>query len=673
MLDHEKNDHHGSKAASAMPPTCPVSHSTLTHRLCEVDGFDIWRCPETATDFVWPMPGEAVLKKLYDREAWFEGGERGGYENYDVQTEPSLHLVASLLDRFPQREAAYSVLDVGCGYGTHLKVAADRQWKCVGVEPSLHARNIAIERHGEQMSIVERVEDVLPQCFDLVLLLEVIEHLTDPYTLFFTLFGKGLIGPETLVVVTTPNARSNDAVESLGSWAYRHPPSHLVYYSAKSLGIFLKRLMFKDITLRGLVDLPPRETVRFADEESSINDALSSSLGVCAEAKGSDFKEFMHERYVPGAYWKLTEYEHLPRYAFASTFAKNAKALDFGCGTGYGSKYLSNVAASVVGLDISEEAISWAKEMHRNPGLQFERRSDLGQGMEPHSFDLVTCFEMIEHVNHEMQIATVSSIANLLKPEGKLVISTPDPQFTAPYGDNPYHLREMTEVEFRELLEVSFKHVTMLKQWIRPNVFIGLETIPTNDAIEFGRVTPTGTDDFPIGFVAICSNQPFDLPPQFCQFDTTSDYTGQMLEAEHRLNRQRFDNQKLVERNERLSADKEWHIEQVHLHKAVLQERDAELQLRREEFQATLRVMQEREHELSGLKQELNDTRTWVASLNEGKDWLAEQNRKLEIQIAEQRRIAQEAETRLSIIMNSKAYRSLKKLGLAPTPGLEKQ
>ena len=85
------------------------------------------------------MPADETLKALYDREAWFEGGERGGYQGYDAQTEPSVPLVPSILDRFAERGPGLSVLDVGCGYGTHLRLAADRGWQCFGIEPSAHA------------------------------------------------------------------------------------------------------------------------------------------------------------------------------------------------------------------------------------------------------------------------------------------------------------------------------------------------------------------------------------------------------------------------------------------------------------------------------------------------------------------------------------------------------
>ncbi len=500
------------------------------------------------------MPDNKTLRNLYDREAWFEGGERGGYEDYDTQTAPSLPLVSALLDRLVDKPGL-SVLDVGCGYGTHLALAAERQWKCFGVEPSAHAREIAAQRHGERMTIAERVEDLLPLRFDLILMLEVIEHLKDPYGLFFTLFGRGMIGPDTIVVITTPNARSNDAVADPANWAYRHPPSHLVYYSAKSLDMLLRRLMFKDVNIRGVVPLPRRPTARFEDEAPSINDELGEFTGLVAEASGSDFKEFMHERYVPGAYWKLTEYEHLPRYRLASHFAQDSRVLDFGCGTGYGAARLALVAESVIGLDISAEALDWARQMHRNPRLVFERRSDLGRGLPPASFDLVTCFEMIEHVDFETQKAVIRSIADLLKPAGKLVISTPDPRFTADYGDNPYHLREMTEAEFMALLEPRFKHVTLFKHWVRPSIFIGTESVPGERSVVYERFANNEPDDIPVGYVAICSHQPFDAPPQLCQFDTSSDFNFETLQIEHRLNRLRFEKHQLAEQ---LKSTKVW-------------------------------------------------------------------------------------------------------------------
>ena len=518
-----------------MHPACPVSNSSVVQPLCEVDGFRIWRCPASATDFVWPMPSVEVLRALYDREAWSEDGERGGYQSHDAQTEPSIPLVTSILDRFAQRGPGLSVLDVGCGYGTHLRLAADRGWRCFGIEPSAHARRIARERHGERLTLLDKADNLIPHRFALVLMLDIIEHLTNPYELFFRLFSKGAIGPDTLVVLSTPNARSAEAVADPARWAYRHPPSHLIYYSAESLQILLRRLGFTDVSASGAHLLPSARLARFDDEHSPLNDGLSQFAGILCEARGSNFMEFMHERYVPGTWSKLTEYEHLPRYAFAKGFAVGAHVLDFGCGTGYGAAALAGVAESVTALDIDPAAIQWARDAHRHPRLHFEQRSDLGQGLAAQSFDLVTCFEMIEHVDHDTQIATIRSIASLLKRDGKLVISTPNPRVTPHYGENPYHLREMNEDEFLELLRPFFGHVLMLRQWVRPSVLIGDEPIPPRKQIVLSSVTDAPVPAPPLAFVAVCSHQPIPPVTGLCQFDTSVDFARETSETERAL------------------------------------------------------------------------------------------------------------------------------------------
>ena len=282
---HSRTEQTNTPAAQA--PTCPVSGSTNVKKLCVVDGYEIWRCAESATDFVWPMPTDQELTDYYNRAAYFEGGEHGGYTNYDVQTEPSLQMVTELLDRFPASDGKLSVLDVGCSYGSHLRLAADRQWQCFGVELSAHARQMAKERHGDLMTVVERAEDLPNRRYDLVLMLEVIEHLKDPYPLFATLFDKGAIGPDTLVAITTPNARSNDAIADPAKWEFRHPPSHLVYYSAQTFKLLMQRLGFKDVFVRGLVDMPAAQTFRYGDETSALNDELDCSMGICAEGFGT--------------------------------------------------------------------------------------------------------------------------------------------------------------------------------------------------------------------------------------------------------------------------------------------------------------------------------------------------------------------------------------------------
>jgi 2-polyprenyl-3-methyl-5-hydroxy-6-metoxy-1,4-benzoquinol methylase len=483
-------------AGTAASPKCPVClHADRVSPLCVAAGHQVMTCGHCRADFVFPMPTVEELKAFYDREAWFESGEKGGYENYDAQTAPTLAGLEAIFDEFGTGEGR-SVLDLGCGYGSHLQIAAGKGWQCFGVELSNHARGVAQERLGNRASIVESLDELIPHEFDLVLMLDVIEHLPDPYKMLYSLFSIGAITGKTRIVITTPNAQSREATKDPGAWIYRHPPSHLVYYAADTLKFLLERLHFKDIDVRGAHPLAGTD-----------GEDLASCAGLIAQAFGSDFAKFMQERYVPGTWTKIAEYEHLPRYQFAGEFVAGRTVLDFGCGTGYGSATLASRASSVTGIDIDEPALAWARATHASSNLLFQQHADFCESLPPQSFDVITCFEMIEHVGLESQIRAVNSFARLLKEDGLLFISTPNPEVTALYGENPYHIREMSLEQFRELLGTRFSSVRIVEQYALASVlFANSDRTAVRECdVRDIREGDHGTVKS-LAYVAICSN-----------------------------------------------------------------------------------------------------------------------------------------------------------------------
>jgi 2-polyprenyl-3-methyl-5-hydroxy-6-metoxy-1,4-benzoquinol methylase len=507
-------------------PVCGVSQSSLP--ICEANGFSVYGCNSCGADHVFPMPKSDVLKAYYDREEWFEGNEVGGYKNYDQQTAWSVDAVKPILEEFVGVPNP-SVLDVGCGYGTHLEFAAARGWKCFGIEVSDHARQVAQERLKGNGHIVEAVDDLIPHEFDLILMLDVIEHLPSPYTVFYSLFSIGAITPKTRIVISTPNAGSTDARKNPAEWTYRHPPSHLVYYTAESLRFLLEKLHFSNVQVQG---------VHPTTQAQQLNAEIANYAGLLVTAQGSDFTEFMRERYVPGTWSKIAAYEHLPRYELAKVQAIGKNVLDFGCGTGYGSAALAEVAASVTGLDIDQAAITWANATHRNSKLTFHLCSDLGATLPKNSFDIVTCFEMIEHVNYETQQAAIASIAQMLRKDGTLLISTPNPEITKLYGANPYHLREMTLPEFHDLLGKHFSHVRVLTQRVRNS--ISFSDTAAHEVVNSYSVEEEASSVVPLAFVAICTNQTLaDIDP-LVVFDEDTDLIHDYLQSVKKLNQVRF-------------------------------------------------------------------------------------------------------------------------------------
>src|SRR5215472_2422998 len=99
--------------------------------------------------------------------------------------------------------------------------------------------------------------------------------------------------------------------------------------------------------------------------------------------------EFTGERVIPGQVDPDLMNEHLARYAFAARLARGKRVLDAGCGTGYGSGELAKTAASVLGVDQSNDAAVFARENYRLPNLHFTQGSVVALPFSDASFDLV--------------------------------------------------------------------------------------------------------------------------------------------------------------------------------------------------------------------------------------------------------------------------------------------
>ena len=151
------------------------------------------------------------------------------------------------------------------------------------------------------------------------------------------------------------------------------------------------------------------------------------------------------------------EADHLERYRFAQTFSHGRDVLDVACGSGYGTKMLAEAGAShAVGVDISQVALDIARDRYSGPAT-FEL-GDISIYGDEGSFDLITCFETIEHVTNPQR--ALSNLHRLLRSNGILLISSPNRAATSPRARtladdprNPFHLREYAPAELRRELE----------------------------------------------------------------------------------------------------------------------------------------------------------------------------------------------------------------------------
>ena len=170
------------------------------------------------------------------------------------------------------------------------------------------------------------------------------------------------------------------------------------------------------------------------------------------------------ERFVPWTKEVAVAYEHLHRYIWASNFVEDRRVLDLASGEGYGAEILARRASYVCGVDLDEEAIRHATDRYRRPNLEFLKGSLTAVPIpEPQSFDVITCFEAVEHIDQHDEM--MREVKRLLNPSGLLIVSIPNKEaYEVDGGPNPFHVKELAFEELNALLTRYFPKVTYLGQ-----------------------------------------------------------------------------------------------------------------------------------------------------------------------------------------------------------------
>jgi SAM-dependent methyltransferase len=149
---------------------------------------------------------------------------------------------------------------------------------------------------------------------------------------------------------------------------------------------------------------------------------------------------------------------HLAVYEWVAARVAGLRVADLACGEGYGSDVLARRAAEVVGVDANPEAHEHARLRYRRSNLRFERAlvEDFTGPC-----DAIVFLQTIEHVHEPGEL-----LARFADAAPVSYVSTPNRLTLAPAGaeksENPWHLREYTAAELRELVARHFSRVELL-------------------------------------------------------------------------------------------------------------------------------------------------------------------------------------------------------------------
>lgn len=168
----------------------------------------------------------------------------------------------------------------------------------------------------------------------------------------------------------------------------------------------------------------------------------------------------------------------------------SGRILDAGSGDGYGVNLMRMNGLDAWGIDCDRKTV---EESTRRYGSHF-KVSDVTQiSFENAVFDTITCIEVIEHVSLSDGAKALKEMHRLLKPDGALLLSTPNVTSDPGSGTNDNHLHEYAPDELTALLwESGFRGIeflgvvcsnpaahkiaksSVMKNWLKLKYMVGL-------------------------------------------------------------------------------------------------------------------------------------------------------------------------------------------------------
>jgi 2-polyprenyl-3-methyl-5-hydroxy-6-metoxy-1,4-benzoquinol methylase len=235
-------------ATAKIAVECPLCQGRHSRSLFKFKGTDIVECEHCSLIYV---PTAAPEFAAVYREDYFASNRYDqGYFNYASEFENHMATFKARLEdceRILLRKGR--VLDVGCALG-HFGEAAKRQgWDVYLTDVS----DYAVIESRKQFAINGFISGptkipVKKECFDLVTLYDVIEHLSHPMDLLRDI--KQALGSDGILHITTPNVTGFSAALMGKKWYHLKPDENFLYFSPKTIQAMLEKCGFEVLKIK---------------------------------------------------------------------------------------------------------------------------------------------------------------------------------------------------------------------------------------------------------------------------------------------------------------------------------------------------------------------------------------------------------------------------------------
>lgn len=183
-----------------------------------------------------PVPSELEIQKYYQSSAYISH-QKNTKTLKDIIYNRVRNYMFSIKLIWIKKELNddKNLLDIGSGVGAFLSYARKKGFNVKGIEPNQKARQIALDSN---LSVYESLENLLDECFDVITLWHVLEHVHQPDKFLKQIVDK--LNKKGVLFIAVPNFKSYDAKYYKEYWAAFDVPRHLYHFSKESIQLLAR-------------------------------------------------------------------------------------------------------------------------------------------------------------------------------------------------------------------------------------------------------------------------------------------------------------------------------------------------------------------------------------------------------------------------------------------------
>ena len=197
----------------------------------------VYKCSNCLLQTIFPKPN---LETLYSKE-YFTGESKFSYKDERSFEKYERIVWKARLKNIQKYKPKGKILEIGSSFGGFLNCAKEFGYEVLGVEISDYASKHANNRNVNTIC-GNFLEVDLNQKFDIIILIEVIEHLPYPDKVFEKLSKH--LNANGLLILQTANFDGLQAISEKENYHY-YLPGHFYYYSESNLRQILDKYGFK--------------------------------------------------------------------------------------------------------------------------------------------------------------------------------------------------------------------------------------------------------------------------------------------------------------------------------------------------------------------------------------------------------------------------------------------